>query len=57
MGLRTVKITSRPCECLAFLSGSAVKEPENQPRLNRSTRAALGLQPTAHRTFIGGALS
>jgi hypothetical protein len=57
MGLRTVKITRSPCELLAFLSGSAVEEPENQPRLKRSTRAALVLQPTARRAFIWGALS
>ena len=57
MGLRTAKITSRPCELLACLSGSAVKEPEHQPRVNRSARAALVRQPTARRAFIGGALS
>jgi hypothetical protein len=57
MGLRTVKITSRPCELLACLSGSAVKEPEHQLRVNRSARAALVRQPTARRAFMWGALS
>jgi hypothetical protein len=57
MGLGTVKITGSPCEGLAFLSGSAVKESEHQPRLKRSTGAALVLQPTARRAFIWGALS
>jgi len=57
MGLRTVQITGRPCACLACLSGSAVKKPEHQPRVKRSTSAALVRQPTARRAFIGGALS
>jgi hypothetical protein len=55
--LRCVKITSRPWEVLACLSGSAVKAPEHQPRVKRSTSAALVRQPTARGAFIGGALS